>query len=422
MLNEIRRAIRRHGMVLPGDTVICEVSGGADSVALLCAMVKLRESLQIRLEAAHVNHHLRGEESQRDEQFVRQLCSKWQIPLHVAQVQVGPGEKGLEAAAREARYAFFYSLSGKIATAHTAEDNAETVLMRLTRGTGLQGLCGIPPVNGNVIRPMLTVTRDQVLSFLREQGTDFVHDSSNDSNAFFRNRIRHRVLPLLEKENPRFSLGVSDMAEYLRQDRDYLQQEAEKHRDAAVSELRQLHPAIRNRVLEMQLTAWGMTDIGSVHIKMMNSLVDSENPSARVSFPGGLVAARAYDKLVRLEDTTSFSPVVLPNPGSVRIPEQKLLVTCTPSDTMVSAPDAFTVKPQGAILLRPRREGDSIRLGGGTKTVKKTFIDKKIPAAQRERLPVAADEAGVLGIYSIGGNLDRLENTGVTIRFIKEEI
>ena len=421
MLNEIRRAIRRHGMVFPGDTVICAVSGGADSVALLCAMVKLRGSLQIRLEAAHVNHHLRGEESQRDEQFVRQLCSKWQIPLHVAQVQVEPGEKGLEAAAREARYAFFYSLSGKIATAHTAEDNAETVLMRLTRGTGLQGLCGIPPVNGNVIRPMLTVTRDQVLSFLREQGTDFVHDSSNDSNVFFRNRIRHEVLPLLEKENPRFSLGVSNTAEHLRQDQEFLELEAEKYRNARVSELRQLHPAIRNRVLEMQLTEWGMTDIGSVHIERMNSLVDSENPSARVSFPGGLVAARAYDKLVRLEDTTSFSPVVLPNPGSVRIPEQKLLVTCTPSNTMVSAPDAFTVKPQGAILLRSRREGDSIRLGGGTKTVKKTFIDKKIPAAQRDQIPVAADEAGVLGIYSIGGNLDRLENTGVTIRFIQEE-
>lgn len=421
MLSKILSAISRYEMIRPGDTVICAVSGGADSVALLGAMRLLQEKLQITLEAAHFNHHLRDTESLRDEAFVISLCNRWNISLHRGEAQVRPGEKGLEAAARQARYDFFAALPGKIATAHTAEDNAETVLMHLIRGTGLKGLCAIPPVNGNIIRPMLDVTRSQVMAFLREQNLSCVYDSSNDSDAFFRNRVRHEVLPLLEKENPQFSSGASAAAQRLRQDQDYLQTEAKKYLDADVLQLRQLHPAIRDRVLEEKLRHWGMTDLEAVHIDMMNRLVSSENPSAKMNFPGGLVVARSYGRLTKMEPTVSFSPVELPNPGCVRIPELKLRVTCASAQAMVSLPDAFTVNPKGRIILRPRSGADSIRLGGGTKTLKKVFIDKKIPAGLRDQLPVAADDAGVLGVYGIGGNLDRLENSGVTIRFEREE-
>ena len=168
MLNKLLAFIRGYRMVQPGDRVVCAVSGGADSVALLFGMYLLKDKLGIRLEAAHFNHRLRGAESDRDENFVRDFCRGYCIPLHCGSGTVTAGTKGLEAAARDARYAFLRSLPGVIATAHTADDNAETLLMHMIRGTGLKGLGGITPVSGNVIRPMLSVTREEILAFLRE--------------------------------------------------------------------------------------------------------------------------------------------------------------------------------------------------------------------------------------------------------------
>ena len=202
MLNKLTAFIRCYEMIKPGDTVVCAVSGGADSMALLWAMYLLRDKLKIQLSAAHFNHHLRGEESDRDEAFVADFCKGYGIEFVTGSGNVVPGAKGLEAAAREARYAFLRSLSGKVATAHTASDNAETVLMHLVRGTGLKGLGGVTPVNGNVIRPMLSITREEVLTFLAEYSIPYVEDSSNAGDAFLRNRLRHFVMPLLEKENP----------------------------------------------------------------------------------------------------------------------------------------------------------------------------------------------------------------------------
>ena len=195
MLNKLLFFSRQYDLIQPGDTVICAVSGGADSVALLFSLYLLKEKLGITLEAAHYNHQLRGAESDRDEAFVADLCHRYDVPLHVGTARVIPGKKGLEAAARDARYGYFRTLKGKIATAHTADDNAETVLMHLVRGTGLKGLGGIAPVNGSVIRPMLSVTRQEVEDFLEEWCLSYITDSSNDTDAFLRNRIRHCVMP-----------------------------------------------------------------------------------------------------------------------------------------------------------------------------------------------------------------------------------
>jgi len=168
MLNKLLVFVREQALIRPGDTVICAVSGGADSVALLFALYLIKDKLGICLEAAHFNHNLRGEESDRDEAFVRELCGRYDVPLHVGSGQIQAGKKGLEAAARDARYAFLNEIGGKIATAHTADDNAETVLMHLIRGTGLKGLGGIAPVRGRIIRPMLKCTRQDVEDFLEE--------------------------------------------------------------------------------------------------------------------------------------------------------------------------------------------------------------------------------------------------------------
>ena len=417
MLNKLSAFIRQQALTEPGDTVICALSGGADSVALLYGLCLLRDYLGIRLEAAHFNHCLRGAESQRDEVFVRELCEKLDIPLTVSRAEIVPGQKGLEDAAREARYAFLRSLSGKIATAHTADDNAETVLMRLIRGTGLKGLGGIPPVNGCVIRPMLTVTRQDVEEFLKEHDLPHVEDSSNAGDAFLRNRLRHSVLPLLQQENPKFSENLSAMALRLRLDEDWLSQQARDFPLPAVSQLREMPPAVRSRVLERFLRENGVREPEQTHIAQAEALVFSEKPSARTTFPGGITITRCYDTLEAGEPGQEIVPTVL---GSVLdIPKLGLRISCAPAEETLNTPQAFTVCPEGEIIVRSRQTGDKIRLSGGEKTLKKLFIDRKIPANRRDQIPVLADSKGILGVYGIGADLGRQSGSGpaMTIRF-----
>ena len=421
MLNKLTNFMRQYDMVQPGDTVICAVSGGADSVALLFGLFLLKEKLGISLEAAHFNHHLREAESDRDEAFVRTLCDRYDIPLHVGGGCITPGEKGLEAAARDARYAFLRSLKGKIATAHTADDNAETVLMHLIRGTGLKGLGGITPVSGKVIRPMLSVTRSQVDGFLQEWCLDHIEDSSNDSDAFLRNRIRHRVMPLLKEENPKLAENLSKMALRLREDEILLSCQANFETLPAVESLKTMHPALRSRVLERFLKESGVKEPEDAHIALAEALVFSDKPSARASFPGGVTITRAYDTLAVLAEDGMWEETALPCPGQVRY--GAYLVTAAPAEEIIQASDVFTVVSQGELSLRSRRTGDSVRLSGGTKSLKKLFIDRKIPASQRDKIPLLCDETGILGVYSIGVNLDRAAARlpAVTVRFEKTE-
>lgn len=416
MLNKLQACMARYAMVSAGDQVICAVSGGADSMALLMGLYLLREKLQIQLSAAHFNHGLRGQESDRDEAFVRDFCARLEIPLFCGRGQVLAGKKGLEAAARDARYAYFRTLPGKIATAHTANDNAETVLMHLVRGTGLKGLGGIAPVNGKLIRPMLTVTRQEVLAFLAEYHLDFVTDSSNKTDAFLRNRLRHHTMPLLEQENPRLAENLSAMAMELREDETALSQMAGQGELPDVSTLRQMPRALRARALMAFLEVSGVKEPEREHIALMEDLVFSQKPSARANFPGGVTICRNYDRLEKLSVQGGFSPVELKCPGITDVPELGLRVVCDVSEECTMQDTCFTVAAQGKVVLRPRQEGDSLRLRGGTKSLKKLFIDKKISASQRDRIPVVADDLGVLGVYGFGPNRDRAQ-PGIQVRF-----
>lgn len=405
MLNKLLAQLRKYEMLSAGDHVICAVSGGADSVALLFGMYLLREKLGITLSAAHFNHHLRGVESDRDEQFVRQFCDRYEIPLFVGQAQVVAGKKGLEAAAREARYAYFATLSGKIATAHTADDNAETVLMHLVRGTGLKGLGGISPVKGNILRPMLTVTRQEVLAFLEEYSLTFVEDSSNQTDDFFRNRLRHGVMPLLKEENPRLAEKLSQMAMQLRLDAEVLEP-VETLSD--IRTLRQMPAALRSRALVHFLKENGVQEPERSHIQLVEALVFSEKPSARIMLPGGVTVGRNYDQLIILQEEEPLKTVELLPGDTVQLPQWGLCVKCRMAEEIINTKEIFTVHAAGAIVLRPRQTGDRIRLNAGHCTLKKLFIDRKISAHCRERIPVVADDLGVLGVWGIGANVERL--------------
>lgn len=401
MLNRLLAFLREYDMVRPGDTVACALSGGADSVALTFAMYLLRDKLGICVEAAHFNHHLRGEESNRDEAFVKNFCGRYQIPLHLGAGNVQPGKKGLEAAAREARYAFLNTIPGKIATAHTADDNAETVLMHLVRGTGLKGLGGISPVRGRIIRPMLGVTRQQVLAFLEEYHLSFVTDSSNETDDFLRNRLRHRVLPLLKGENPEFSANTSAMALRLRRDEEAL--EAMAGEALTVPQLRSLPEALRSRAIGKMLALWGVAEPEAGHIALVERLVFSPNPSAQGHFPGNITIARCYDRLQKLQPSDSFC-VALQGPGEYDLPGFRLAIS--PAQCYENTPRRFTVPGFSPAFVRSRRAGDSLRTPGGTKVLKKAFIDLKIPAHERNAVPVVGDESHVLGVYGMGANLD----------------
>ena len=409
-------------LIEKGDHIICAVSGGADSMALLWSMYLLKDKWDIRLSAAHFNHNLRGEESDADEAFVRQFCDHYDIPLYVGHGYVTAGEKGLEAAAREARYAFFATLDGKIATAHTADDNAETVLMHMIRGTGLKGLGGISPIyGGNVIRPMLSVTRAEVEAFLAEWSIRYITDSSNETDDFLRNRLRHHVMPLLLEENPRLVENFAEMIDDLRGDEMSLTMLSKLEQDLSVSELALMPPALRRRWLKDFLERNGVREPERSHILLTESLVFSRNPSARANLPGNVTIERCYDALRKAEQTTVPEPALLNCPGITELPQWGLRVICRPASQIINHDHIFTVAPGQNVVLRSRLPGDELRLPGGTKSLKKLYIDKKIPAAQREKIPVLADEQGVLGVYGLGVNLNRVPPEGNAMQFLIEK-
>lgn len=421
MLNKLLAFIRKHDMLQSGDQVICAVSGGADSIALLFALYLLQKKLQIHVSAAHFNHGLRGEESDRDESFVRSFCERFDIPLSVGAGRVVPGKKGLEAAARDARYSYLKSLPGKIATAHTANDNAETMLMHLVRGTGLRGLGAISPVNGVLIRPMLNITRQEVESFLQEYHLEYVTDSSNDTDMFLRNRLRHHVMPLLEKENPRIYENMSALAQRLQEDEEVLAGLVSPDDCLDVTKLQGLSRPIRYRTIADFLQKAGVPEPESEHIALVDKLIYSENPSAKADLPGGVRIAREYNVLRVRSVCTKLGTYSLTCPGMQELPELGLRVLCKNATKPVDCVDAFTVQTMGQLVLRCRQAKDTIRLYGGSRELKKLFIDRKIPAAQRMQVPVIADDGGILGVYGIGVNRERFapDMPAVEIRFEK---
>ena len=422
MLNKLCAFLRQYEMLECGDDVVCAVSGGADSVALLYGMKLLAEKLEINLSAAHFNHGLRGDESDADEAFVRSLCDRLDIPLRVGSGTITPGKKGLEAAARNARYDFLRSIPGKIATAHTADDNAETVLMHLVRGTGLKGLGGITPINGKIIRPMLGITRQEVEAFLQENNLRYVTDSSNETDQFLRNRLRHHVMPLLRAENPRIGENLSNMALRLREDEAYLQDQAKACETADVGQLRKMSAPMRRRILSACLEAWGVPEPEAAHVELAEKLVLSENPSAEAAFPGGITLCRSYDRLIKVADRTALEERPLPCPGVMEIPELGLRVVCTPAKDIINTADHFTVNPSGNLILRSRCAGDKLRRPGGTKSLKERFIDQKIPKHLRGMIPVLADEKSLLGVYGIGVDIDRVAQQLPAVEIYFEKI
>ncbi len=412
MKDKVARFLRAHQIEHAG--VLCAVSGGADSMALLTCLMCLASEFHLSISAVHFNHGLRGEAAEQDEAFVRTFCAAHQIPLltgrgDVAAYAATSGES-LEQAARTLRYQFFSQCPGDyLATAHTAGDNLETVLMHLIRGASLKGLCGIPPVRGRLIRPMLECTRDEVLAFLQQQNIGHMEDATNAQDNCLRNRLRHQVVPLLEQENPALAPRLAAACDRLRQEDALLDDLARRALDNAavqngwsVQTLRSQPAPIRARAALLLLRGAGLSTPAAVHVDALAALMDAASPSARIDLPE-LTAWREYD-LLRLappQKMAAFLPTRLHVPGETPLAGSNLCVICSATPQ----PGAVAVSGfQLPLIARSRAPGDILRLPGGSKSLKKLMIDRKIPRHLRDSIPVITDSGGIVAVCGIGAD------------------
>lgn len=439
MLKTVKQTIAAYDMLRPGESVLVALSGGADSVALLRVLCELGYPVR----AFHLNHCLRGAESERDETFCRALCARLEIALTVERIDIAAAAReqgsGVEETARRIRYARLQEVAqgAKIATAHTADDNLETVLFHLVRGTGPKGLAGIPPVRGQIIRPLLRVERAQVEAYLALLGQDYVTDSTNADETYTRNRIRHTVVPALRAIQPSAAQAVARLGDLLRQDEDCLGGLAQEclaqaaRPDGAweIAPMRQAHPAVRARALRCLLTQSGMPlrDVTAQHVLALERLLESENPSACCALPHGFTARREYGvlRLMREENQPMRPAVPLSVPsdqlmweGSVRVSVHVL----ENNEVFYKSFNTFCVDCGTidfvSLCVRTRRAGDRIRLTekGGSRTLKKLLIDRKIPRCKRDGLAVIADKTGVIAVQDIGMDCSRSPQGGARIQ------
>lgn len=410
-LENARKLVREYNMLPPGSSVLCAVSGGADSVCLLHWLAQRED---ISLTAAHFNHQLRGDESDGDEAFVRALCEEWDIPLAVGRGDVlafaRREKRSVEEAARTLRYTFLYRAAeerscGRIAVAHNADDNAETLLLHLLRGSGLNGLAGISPKLHKIERPLLTTSRQEIEDYLAQNRLPHVEDSSNADDAYTRNRVRHQLLPLMEELNPGFVRRLSSAIPRLRADNDCLNTQAwqlfrqarRRGEDLVIpaSAILQAPEPVGARAVRRLLAeaAEGDWDCSAAHIEAVLSLCRSDEPSARVSLPRQLTVRREYGDLIFTHDPDpepleQFEPAIGNNP----IPGTEWTLR-------------LEGDPWSGLVVRSRQTGDEITLSGRPRrSLKKLFIDQKVPRRERDTIPVLADGDGVLAVAGFGAN------------------
>ena len=437
--NKVIEFAENHSMLSAGETVLAAVSGGADSVCMLHILLDLSKKIGFSLCAAHFNHMLRGEEADRDEVFVKNLCASLSIPFYAGRGDVSAFAvehgKSTEEAARILRYNFLQQTAektgaAKIATAHNADDNAETVILNLVRGTGLAGLRGIPPVRGNIIRPIMCLTRHEVEAYLSANSISYVTDSTNSEDVYSRNKLRHHVIPILRELNPRMSESILRTSDVLRQDEDYLVCEAKriisentKGDRITASCLTTLPKSISSRVIRLMAN----TSLSASMISDVLALCQSSDPSAQLNLPG-IVVRREYEDIVfgTPEDVT-FKEITLVLGEPAVISQLNLEVSLEETIYDNNIHKSFTdylfktTDVYGKITIRPRKIGDKLKLRGTscTKTLKKLFTEKHIPAVYRELQPIIADESGVLGVYGMGCDVRGTPAVGDTIYIIK---
>ncbi|NVN98394.1 MAG: tRNA lysidine(34) synthetase TilS [Geobacteraceae bacterium] len=432
---KVQKFIAEHKLLTPGNTVVVAVSGGADSIALLGILANL-PGLQLKLVVAHVNHSLRGAESDGDELFVRRVATEYNVPFELLKADIkGYAEANglsLEEAGREVRRSFFREVAVKysadaVALGHHRDDQAETILMRLIRGAAASGLTGMRPksVEGTFIRPILCLSRGEIVEYLEKGLLRFREDSSNTDVRFMRNRVRHELLPLLRRYNPEIAERLNQTADALAADEELLDSQVDAAFKISVSiisgqvrlnlALLTLEPmALRKRIYRKAISRLkgNLKQVSSRHLADIDALIQGCRGSGSVTLPGCITAVREYNVVIfrKSEDEPqSLCETVIDQCGIYTL-LPGVEVSVEPYDGTsqdFSATGRNTIFVDSSKLpfpwtVRPLREGDRFVPFGmqGRKKLKDLFIDRKIPVAERTAVPLFTCD-GV--IFWVGG-------------------
>lgn len=418
--------IERYQMLKSGATIIVAFSGGADSIALLYFLNLIKEKYNIKLLAAHVNHGIRGQEADRDEEFVKEFCKKIDVDIKVLHCDVPKlaresGESE-EQCGRRIRYEFFNSIDKDaiVATAHTLSDNVETILFNLSRGTALKGLCGIPPVRDNIIRPLIECTREDIENYCFKNELSFVTDSTNNETEYSRNKIRHKVIPKLKEINPNLEKSILRCCASINNDDDFLEGQTIKIINQSSLNvgydkniLKEQHISIRYRVLDRLIYNHCGVYSEKKHLQLCDEILFNDGQveicrNGYLRVKNGVLDFPDYNK------SNSFwcLPFKL---GKIETPigiiETKVLDKKEYELIVKSEKDVFEIfidydKMDRNCYFRCRKEGDSFSIPKRkiTKSLKKLYNEAKIPLEKRNSIVILADENDIYWIEDFGAS------------------
>ncbi len=440
--NKIFSTLNKNNMLSPLDTVVVAVSGGADSMCLLHFFNKFSSLLNINIICAHVNHGIRGEEAFRDEKFVSSFCKEHNIQYESAFYDVpaiaAECRESIEECGRRSRYEFFNSFGEniKIATAHNLNDSAETFIFNLARGTGLKGLLGIPAVRDNIIRPLSECTREEIENYLLEENVSFVTDSTNLSDEYARNKVRHSVIPVLTELNSGFFGVFRQCLEKLSSAEKYLSDitvsafgSAKENEKFSISELKQIDSFIAKRVIKLIAEYFGGKNIESRHIFLIESLLYS---AGAVNLPGNIKIVSDGNYLFREEKKAEIVinecfessvkkyqfPGCTINVDSIDNDILKKYNVKELSENGYADAEKFT-----DAVFRTRKPGDRFRFpfAQHSKSLKNLYKEKNISPDDRWGIPLIADNEDILWIYGAGIS-DKAKITEKTKSIIKLDV
>lgn len=425
--------------------MLCALSGGVDSSVLLDALLKCREKLGIEVKAAHFNHMLRGAEADADARFVMEKCRDCGIELicESGDVAAFAEREGMsdELAARILRYEFLERAkkacnATKIATAHNANDNLETLIFNLARGGGADGLCGIPPVRGDIIRPLIGITRDEIEEYAEKNGIAFCVDATNFETIYTRNKIRHTVIPAILEINPAAVENAFRSSEIIREEaallgklaRDEFLRLSDSGTECERKALLSVPNALFGRVCELFVRQALGDDAFTLeyrHVCDIHTLAESDSPSKAIDLPGNVIVRCEYEKLVfaKRAERSLLSPVIL-GEGEFTYGGYTITVVKTENNGKIhNSVNTFLIpcdRIYGNMVVRKRAEGDMIKfVRRPQKKIKKFFIDERVPKTERDSVPIIADDKNVLAVCGFGQDERFLPECGEAVFLIK---
>lgn len=435
--NKVLNYINKNKLVSFGDSIICAVSGGADSVCMLDILLSIKDELSLKLYVAHLNHGLRGKEADNDESFVKGLCEKYSLPFYSKNVNVNELSKRLkiscEEAGRIARYGFFDELrvqlgAVKVSTAHNKNDNVETVLMRIFRGTDLKGLSGIPSFNeNNVIRPILCLNRKEIEEYLRFKDIDFVTDSTNLENDFTRNKIRNTLIPtIIDDYNSGFIDTFASDIELFSEGNDFIEKYvSKKYNELSVKEnfglrfdissLLKEDAYIVKRIIKTAIFSLCNLNIAN---NLCSIIYDSLTNDTVITISKNLDIYVKYNSmyLVTKKETANFS-YHFNSFGTYYIPEVNSYLDISEFNGKANFSDKNTIylstdKVECSFILRSRKNGDRIKLQNcGYKKLGDIFTDAKIPIFLRDEIPVLEYNKEIIWVCGMRDDPDFRKST-----------